>query len=168
MSSRRVLFVDRDGTLIVQPADEVVKLQSLRLLPGVVPALKTLHDAGYALVMVTNQGGLGTARYPESEFREVQEFLLELFGSQGAPFEAVLVCPHLAEAGCNCRKPKTGLVDGFRREHAIDLDRSYVIGDRDADMELARNLGIGGIRVHSDRTLGETWSQIARRFTASL
>ncbi len=168
MSSRRILFIDRDGTLIVQPADEVVNLQSLRLLPGVVPALKTLHDAGYALVMVTNQGGLGAARYPQSEFREVQEFLLELLGSQGAPFEAVLVCPHLAEVGCNCRKPKTGLVDGFRREHPIDLARSYVIGDRDADMELARNVGIEGIRVHSDRAPGETWPQIARRLTASL
>lgn len=168
MSARRVLFIDRDGTLIVQPPDEVVNLQSLRFLPGVVPALKTLHDAGYALVMVTNQAGLGTARYPESEFREVQEFLLELLGSQGAPFEAVLVCPHLAEVGCSCRKPKTGLVDGFLREHPIDVGRSYVIGDRDSDLELARNLGIGGIRVRSDRAPGETWPQIARRLTASL
>ena len=81
MSQRRILFIDRDGTLIVQPPDEIVKLQSLRLMPGVVPALKTLHEAGYAFVMVTNQAGIGTASFPEREYREVQEFLLELLGS---------------------------------------------------------------------------------------
>jgi imidazoleglycerol-phosphate dehydratase / histidinol-phosphatase len=163
MSQRRILFIDRDGTLIVQPPNEVVNLQGLRLMPGVLPALKTLHEAGYAFVMVTNQAGIGTPSFPERDFREVQEFLLELLGSQGAPFEAVFMCPHLPEAGCNCRKPKTGLVDGFLREHPIDTAHSYVIGDRDADMELARNLGIGGIRVPA-----ETWPQIARRLTASL
>ena len=163
MSLQRVLFIDRDGTLIVQPPDEIVNLRTLRLQPGVVPALKSLRDAGYVFVMVTNQGGLGTERFPESEFREVQEFLLELLASQGAPFEAVFVCPHLAEVGCSCRKPKTGLVEGFLREHPIDLSRSYVIGDRDADMELARNLGIAGIRVPE-----ETWPQIARRLTTTL
>ena len=167
MSSRRVLFIDRDGTLLVQPPDEVVNLRSLRLMPGVVPALTALREAGYAFVMVTNQAGLGTARFPESEYREVQEFLLDLLASQGVPFEAAFVCPHLPEAGCNCRKPKTGLVDGFLREHSIDLGRSYVIGDRDADMELARNLGVGGIRVHSARTPGGTWPQIAHRLTAT-
>jgi imidazoleglycerol-phosphate dehydratase / histidinol-phosphatase len=163
MSLRRVLFIDRDGTLIVQPPDEIVNLQTLRLQPGVVPALKALREAGYALVMVTNQAGLGTERFAESEFREVQQFLLELLASQGAPFEAVFVCPHLPAAGCSCRKPKTGLVDDFLREHAIDLSGSYVIGDRDADMELARNLGIEGIRVPD-----QTWPQIARRLTTTL
>ncbi|MGH8240532.1 MAG: D-glycero-alpha-D-manno-heptose-1,7-bisphosphate 7-phosphatase, partial [Steroidobacteraceae bacterium] len=125
MSLQRVLFIDRDGTLIVQPPDEIVNLRTVRLQPGVVPALKSLRDAGYLFVMVTNQGGLGTERFPESEFREVQEFLLETLASQGAPFEAVFVCPHLAEVGCACRKPKTGLVEVFLREHQIDLSRSY-------------------------------------------
>jgi imidazoleglycerol-phosphate dehydratase / histidinol-phosphatase len=161
-SLRRVLFIDRDGTLIVQPPDEIVNLRSLRLMPGVVPALTELRDAGYAFVMVSNQAGLGTERFPEGEFREVQEFLLDLLASQGVPFEAVYVCPHVPEAGCGCRKPQTGLVEGFLREHSIDLSRSYVIGDRDADMELARNLGIEGIRVPD-----EGWPQIARRLTAS-
>ncbi len=150
MSQRRVLFIGRDGTLLVQPPDEIVNLQTLRLMPGVLPALKTLHEAGYTLVMVTNQAGIGTASFPEREFREVQEFLLDLLASQGAPFAAVC-------------KPQTGMVDGFLREHPIDTAHSYVIGDRDADMELARNLGIGGTRVPA-----ETWPQIARRLTASL
>ena len=162
MSLQRVLFIDRDGTLIVQPPDEIVNLRTLRLQPGVVPALKALHEAGFVLVMVTNQGGLGGESFPESEFREVQDFLLGLLASQGAPFEAVFVCPHRAEVGCACRKPKTGLVDGYIREHPIDRSRSYVIGDRDADMDLARNLGVEGIRVPN-----ETWPQIARRLTAT-
>jgi imidazoleglycerol-phosphate dehydratase / histidinol-phosphatase len=163
MSPRRVLFIDRDGTLLVQPPDEIVNLQSFRVMPGAIPALKALREAGYVLVMVTNQAGLGTERFPEREFREVQALLLDLLASQGAPFEAVFVCPHLSEAGCNCRKPKTGLVDAFAREHPLDLGHSYVIGDRDADMELARNLGIEGIRVPD-----MTWPDIARRLTATL
>jgi imidazoleglycerol-phosphate dehydratase/histidinol-phosphatase len=162
MSLQRILFIDRDGTLLVQPPDEIVNLQTFRLMPGVIPALKSLHEAGYRFVMVTDQGGLGTERFAEREFREVQSLLLDLLASQGAPFAAVCVCPHLPEAGCNCRKPKTGLVEEFLREHPIDPGRSYVIGDRDADMELARNLGIEGIRVPS-----ESWPQIARRLTAT-
>ena len=162
MSLRRVLFIDRDGTLIVQPPDEIVTMHTLRLQPGVVPALKALRDVGYSLVMVTNQGGLGSETFPESEFRQVQDFLLDLLASQGAAFDAVFVCPHRAEAGCQCRKPRTGLVDAFIRERPIDLSRSYVIGDRDADMELACNLGLEGIRVPA-----VTWPQIAQRLTAN-
>jgi imidazoleglycerol-phosphate dehydratase/histidinol-phosphatase len=163
MSLQRVLFIDRDGTLLVQPPDEIVNLQNFRLMPGVVPALNSLHTAGYVLVMVTHQAGLGTERFPEREFRDVQTLLLDLLASQGAPFEAVLVCPHLPEAGCDCRKPKTGLVEDFLREHPLDAGHSYVIGDGDADMELARNLGIEGIRMPD-----ATWPDIARRLTATL
>ena len=132
MSSRRVLFIDRDGTLIVEPPGEIVNLRTLRLMPDVIPALATLRDAGYAFVMLSDEAG------------EVQEFLLELFASQGVPFEAVSVRPQLPDTS------------------AIDRSRSYVIGDRDADTELARNLGIEGIRVP-----GETWPQIARRLATT-
>jgi imidazoleglycerol-phosphate dehydratase / histidinol-phosphatase len=148
MSLRRVLFIDRDGTLIVQPPDEIVNMRTLRLQPGVVPALKALRDVGYSLVMVTNQGGLGSEGFPESEFREVQDFLLDLLASQGAPFDAVFASAHL--------------VDAYIRERPIDVSRSFVIGDRDADMELARNLGLEGIRVPA-----VTWPQIAQRLTAN-
>lgn len=168
MSGRAVLFIDRDGTLIAEPPDEQIDtLQKLRLLPGVIPALNRLRIAGYVFVMVSNQDGLGTERFPEAAFREPHEFLRELLASQGITFEAEFICPHFAADACGCRKPKTGLLDDYLRQHPIDPARSHVIGDRETDLELARNLGIEGIRLHSSRSPGATWEDIARRLTTA-
>jgi imidazoleglycerol-phosphate dehydratase/histidinol-phosphatase len=164
MSGRSVLFIDRDGTIIVEPPDQQIdSLQKLRLVPGVIPALCTLRDAGYSFVMVSNQDGLGTERFPEPSFREPHEFLRALLASQGITFEAEFFCPHLPSEGCGCRKPKTGLLDEYLQRHPIDRARSFVIGDRDTDTELARNLGIEGIRVRGNDRPGEDWPDIARR-----
>jgi imidazoleglycerol-phosphate dehydratase/histidinol-phosphatase len=160
MSSKKVLFIDRDGTIIVEPADQQIdSLAKLRLVPGVVPALIKLRDAGYSLVMVSNQDGLGTKSFPEPTFTEPHVFLRELLGSQGITFEREFICPHFAADGCDCRKPKTGLLDSYLRENPIDLSNSYVIGDRDTDMELATNLGIRGLRI--GEADDQTWHHIA-------
>jgi imidazoleglycerol-phosphate dehydratase/histidinol-phosphatase len=167
MSGKRVLFIDRDGTLIEEPPDEQIdSLQKLRLLPGVIPALLSLRDAGYAFVMVSNQDGLGTASFPEATFREPHEFLRNLLASQGIRFEAELICPHFARDGCTCRKPKTGLLDPYLRDNPIDRASSYVIGDRETDLELARNLGVEGVLVGSKRGAGANWAEIAARLIA--
>ena len=167
MSNQRVLFIDRDGTLIVEPADKQIdSLSKLRMVPDVIPALIRLRDAGYTLVMVSNQDGLGTASFPEPTFREPHEFLQELLRSQGIKFAAEFICPHTAADGCNCRKPKTGLLDDFLRSHPLDPAHSYVIGDRETDLELARNLGIQGIRIGTEATPGDNWPDIAARLTA--
>jgi imidazoleglycerol-phosphate dehydratase/histidinol-phosphatase len=164
MSGRKVLFIDRDGTLIVEPPDQQIdNLAKLQLIPDVIPALRQLRDAGYVFVMVSNQDGLGTSSFPEAAFREPHEFLRALLASQGIRFEAEFICPHLPADGCTCRKPKTGLVDEYVRMNPLDPASSYVIGDRDTDLELARNLGIRGIRLG---TAGENWTQIADRLTA--
>lgn len=165
MSLKKVLFIDRDGTLIEEPPDEQVdSLAKLRLMPGVIPALLRLRDAGYTFVMVSNQDGLGTASFPEPAFREPHTFLRELLASQGIVFETELICPHFERDACACRKPKTALVDGYLREHDIDRAASCVIGDRETDLELARNLGIAGLRIGT----GEDdldWPRIAQRLT---
>jgi imidazoleglycerol-phosphate dehydratase/histidinol-phosphatase len=164
MSARRILFIDRDGTLIEEPPDQQVdSLVKLRLLPDVVPALLKLRDAGYTFVMVSNQDGLGTPGFPEPVFRGPHEFLRTLLKSQGIAFDAELICPHLPADGCTCRKPKTGLVDDYLRTSALDKSASYVIGDRETDLELARNLGIRGIRMGA---AGVTWSSIADALTS--
>lgn len=166
MSGRKVLFIDRDGTLIEEPADQQIdSLQKLRLVPGVIPALLTLRDAGYVFVMVSNQDGLGTPGFPEAAFREPHEFLRDLLVSQGISFEAEFICPHFARDNCACRKPKTALLDAYLQGNPIDRQHSYVIGDRDTDLELARNLGIEGIRVRTDRSAGDTWAGITARLT---
>jgi imidazoleglycerol-phosphate dehydratase/histidinol-phosphatase len=164
MTPQRVLFIDRDGTLIEEPADEQVdSLAKLRLLPGVIPALLALRDAGFRFVLVSNQNGLGTPSFPEPSFREPQEFLRALLASQGISFDAEYFCPHRAEDDCDCRKPRTGLLRDYLTKQLIDREQSYVIGDRDSDLELAANLGVGGIRLRKDGNRDETWESVAHR-----
>ena len=162
MSLERILFIDRDGTLIEEPGDEQLdSLAKLRLARGVIPALLELRDAGYRFVLVSNQDGLGTDSFPEPSFREPQDFMRELFASQGIGFDAEFFCPHFPSDDCACRKPKTGLLTEFMAGRQIDRGRSYVIGDRQSDLDLAANLGVGGIRIHGEH--GETWPAIAAR-----
>src|SRR6185437_2098571 len=103
----RVLFVDRDGTLIEEPSDKQVdSLGKVRFLPGVFAALTELQRRGFRLVMVTNQDGLGSSSFPRPAFEAAQQFVLDTLASQGIRFEAVFVCPHFSADGCECRKPK--------------------------------------------------------------
>ncbi len=146
--SEKILFVDRDGTLIEEPEDyQVDALGKIRLVDGVIPALIALRDAGYRMVIVSNQDGLGTDAFPEAQYRESQEFMLRLFESQGIGFDDVFVCPHLPDDGCDCRKPRTGLLTKFLAANAIDTEASAVIGDRETDMELADRVGVRGFRI---------------------
>src|SRR5579859_8102061 len=131
-------------------------------MPGVVPALLELKAAGFAFVMVTNQDGLGTPSFPQENFERAHRFILELLSSQGIEFEAVCMCPHFKLEGCTCRKPEIGMVREFLGAHTIDKARSYMIGDRDTDMEFAVNLGIPGMRIRLNGDAHETWPAIAR------
>jgi imidazoleglycerol-phosphate dehydratase/histidinol-phosphatase len=163
MNGRRILFLDRDGTLNEETPDEQIdSLEKVRLMPGVVPALLELKAAGFAFVMVTNQDGIGTSSFPQEKFDLAHRFILELFSSQGIEFEAVCICPHFKREDCACRKPKIGMVREFLAAHAIDEARSYMIGDRDTDMEFAVNMGIQGLRIRLDGDAHETWPAIAR------
>jgi imidazoleglycerol-phosphate dehydratase / histidinol-phosphatase len=165
--SMRVAFVDRDGTLIEEPADcQIDTLEKVRFMPGVFAALGELIDVGYQLVMVTNQDGLGTPRYPRAAFDQVQGFLLDTFRSQGIVFDQVFVCPHLPDAGCACRKPKPGLVARYVLERPIDGAASAVIGDRGTDLELAENLRLRGYTVRRRGTEQETWPGIVKTLLA--
>jgi imidazoleglycerol-phosphate dehydratase / histidinol-phosphatase len=162
----RVLFVDRDGTLIEEPPDKQVdSLDKVRFLPGVFAALAELQRRGFRLVMVTNQDGLGTSSFPRPAFETPQQFVLDTFASQGIHFAAVFVCPHFSADGCECRKPKTGLVTDYLRA-GVDLATSAMVGDRETDLEFARNLGIRGLRVRKDGAASETWPAVVRELTA--
>ena len=162
-----ILFVDRDGTLIEEPHDlQVDALHKVRFMPGVFSALTQLARRGYKLVMVTNQDGLGTGSFPQHVFDEAHEFVLNAFGSQGIQFDAIFICPHFKTDGCECRKPSTQLVQQYVRENGLDLAASAMIGDRDTDLEFARNLGIRGLKVQVNGTPDETWPAIVRELTA--
>jgi imidazoleglycerol-phosphate dehydratase/histidinol-phosphatase len=164
MSGERVLFLDRDGTLNEETADEQIdSLEKVRLMPGVVPALLELKAAGFAFVMVTNQDGLGTPAFPQEKFDHAHRFILDLLASQGIEFEAVCICPHFKREDCACRKPKLGMVQEYLAAHTIDKARSFMIGDRDTDLEFAANLGVQGLRIRLDGAPHEAWPAIARR-----
>jgi imidazoleglycerol-phosphate dehydratase/histidinol-phosphatase len=163
----KVLFIDRDGTLIEEPPDEQVdSLAKIRFMPGVFAALRELSTAGWRLAIVTNQDGLGSASFPQAQFDEPQRFMMDAFASQGIAFDAVFVCPHRREDGCACRKPKTALLDDWIRERGVDLSASAVVGDRDTDLTLAANLGLRGLRVRRHGDAAETWEAITRELLA--
>jgi imidazoleglycerol-phosphate dehydratase/histidinol-phosphatase len=157
MKQEKLLFIDRDGTLIVEPLDQQIdSLEKLALMPLVIPALLTLKQAGYRFVMVSNQDGLGSESFPEEAFLLAHTKMLELFSSQGIEFDDILICPHFAAQSCACRKPKLGLVLAYLKEQRIDREYSYVIGDRKTDVELAEHMGIKGLQLASDGL--ENWS----------
>jgi imidazoleglycerol-phosphate dehydratase / histidinol-phosphatase len=153
---RKILFVDRDGTLVREPEDfQVDRLDKIRLVEGVIPALLTLRMSGYSLVMVTNQDGLETGAFPKADFRLTHDFMIDLFASQGVGFEATLICPHVPEDRCFCRKPATGLLTEYLKDPSIDWQHSAVVGDRDSDLGLATAIGVRGYKL---TTGGGNWT----------
>ncbi|KTD32082.1 imidazole glycerol-phosphate dehydratase/histidinol phosphatase [Legionella moravica] len=150
---QKILFIDRDGTLIEEPFDnQVDSLEKIKLTQGVIPALLRLKKAGFKLIMVSNQNGVGTSSFPEEDFAICHDFTLDLFSSQGIFFDEIYICPHMPEDLCCCRKPKTGLLDRFMRETSIDVSSSWVIGDRDTDRELADNLGVKFLPISKEHS----------------
>lgn len=159
MLQQKLLFIDRDGTLIVEPDDfQVDTLSKIALMPNVIPALLRLQQAEYRFIMISNQDGLGTDSFPYVSFSEPHEFMLNLFLSQGISFESILICPHLPIDECDCRKPKLGLVLDYLTQQKMCLNNSYVIGDRETDIQLANKMGIKSFRIGQNNL---TWTQIA-------
>jgi imidazoleglycerol-phosphate dehydratase / histidinol-phosphatase len=158
---RKILFVDRDGTLIEAPTggpiDDPAKV---RLMPGVVPALLALQQSGFELVLVSNQGSIGSGELSHEAFERTEDWLVTLLESQGIRFAERRYCPHRADEGCGCRKPAPGLVHDLIAGNTLDRAASAVVGDRESDLEFARNIGVAGIRIGAG---GDTWAQITHR-----
>jgi len=151
------VFLDRDGTL----AEEVGYLNHVdrfRMFPFAGPAIRRLNESGLAVIVVTNQSGVARGYFPESLVHEVNERMQRELAAVGARLDCVYYCPHSSADGCDCRKPKTGMIERAVREHHVDLARSYVVGDRYGDMELAFRAGCKAVFVRTGYGLGEeTW-----------
>ena len=144
---KKAIFVDRDGTLLKEPADEQIDaLEKVEFVPGAISGLKALTGLEYELVMASNQDGLGTSAFPEDTFWPAQNLLLKTLEGEGVRFDDILIDPSFPEENSPNRKPRTGMF-GKYLDGSYDLSASWVIGDRETDLELARNLGAKGLQL---------------------
>ena len=147
---KKALFIDRDGTIIAEPADEQIdSLEKLSFVPGAISGLKSLAGLGYELVLATNQDGLGTASFPEESFLPAHEKMLATLRGEGVRFDDELIDRTFERDNAPTRKPRTGMFTRYM-DGSYDLAASYVIGDRATDMLLARNLGARGILLRPE------------------
>jgi imidazoleglycerol-phosphate dehydratase / histidinol-phosphatase len=159
--NRKILFVDRDGCLIDEPADEQIdSYEKLALLPGVIAALQRIVAAGYELVMVTNQDGLGTERFPQANFDGPHHLLMRIFSSQGVHFRDVLIDRSFPQDGLDTRKPGVGMMRQYLADDGWTRADSAMVGDRETDLQFAANMGVRGFRVGPS---GIGWDEVAHQ-----
>jgi len=158
---RAAVFLDRDGTI----SEEVGYLNHasrFRMFPYVAAAIHRFNEAGLPVIVVTNQSGVGRGYFPESLVHAVNELMAQQLAEKGAKIDATYYCPHTSAQNCGCRKPRTGMLDRAALEYTLDLHRSFVVGDRYADVELARNAGARSVLVRTGYGEGElTWHAAA-------
>ena len=148
----KFVFLDRDGTLIEESDDDKIDtLAKLAFRPGVFEGLRSLREAGYELVIVSNQHGVGRPDFSWESFDMVQEVFMKRMSENGIKFFDVFFCPHLLEDNCECRKPQIGLVKELLWECEMEADKSFMVGDRPTDVEFAMNLEVKPIFLKSAR-----------------
>ena len=151
---RPAVFLDRDGT-ISEEVGYLNHISRFRMLSGAAAAIRRLNEAGLPVVVVTNQSGVGRGYFPESLVREVHERMLSDLAGESARLDGVYYCPHVSRDACACRKPKTGMLERAAADLRLDLDRSFVVGDRSGDVELAHRARCRSILVRTGYGLGE-------------
>ena len=153
---KKILFIDRDGTLILEPTDyQVDSFEKLEFYPEAFTYMaKIAKELDYELVMVTNQDGLGTDAHPEELFWPIQNFIVKAFENEGIKFEDIYIDKTFARENAPTRKPETGLLTKYINNSDYDLANSFVIGDRITDVKLAQNLGSKGIFIANNEALG--------------
>ena len=156
---KRILFIDRDGTLVEEPADEQIDaFEKLKFTKGVFRNLGFIRQhLDFEFVMVSNQDGLGTESFPEDTFWPVHNFILQTLEGEGVTFDEILIDPHFPEDNAPTRKPNTGLVEKYINNPDYDIANSYVIGDRETDRTFARNIGCKSLILNDE---GMSWDKI--------
>ncbi len=152
----KAIFLDRDGTINVEK-NYLCKIEDFEFLPGVVDALKMLQQAGFLLIVITNQSGIGRGYYTETDFQILNSWMIDTLKKQGAFITDVYFCPHLPDAQiekyrkeCNCRKPKLGMYEQAVIDHSIALSESYVIGDKIRDCAVCSQTVCKGFLVEKN------------------
>ena len=151
---RAAVFLDRDDTLMAD-VPYARRPEDVRLLPGAAEAVRALNEAGWLVVVVTNQSGVARGYFTEADLGRVNAELERQLAAGGAHLDAIYACPHLPTAGCTCRKPGTALFEQAGREHGIDPAASVVVGDRGHDIEAGRRIGAATVLLRNDRGMAE-------------
>ena len=149
---KKILFIDRDGTIIREPEDEQIdSFEKLQFVPRTISSLVFLRQhSDYEFVMVSNQDGLGTPAFPEDTFWPVQNFIIDTLRGEGVEFDDILIDPHFPADNAPTRKPQTGLVEKYMTNPDYDIAGSYVIGDRETDRQFAENIGCGFLQINPE------------------
>jgi D-glycero-D-manno-heptose 1,7-bisphosphate phosphatase len=148
--SRRAVFLDRDGTLNVE-VNYLHRVADLVLVPGAAPAVRSLKEAGWLVIVVTNQAGIARGYYDEAAMHTLHEHIKHLLAAEDAQLDGIYFCPHHPDFGgsCTCRKPAPGMLRQAARDHGIDLARSWIVGDTSGDIGAGRAAGCRAILVRS-------------------
>jgi imidazoleglycerol-phosphate dehydratase/histidinol-phosphatase len=160
--AKKILFIDRDGTIVLEPNDyQLDSLEKLEFYPNVFQYLgKIAKEMDFELVLVTNQDGLGTNSFPENDFWPSQNFIIKAFENEGIVFDEIFIDRSLPEENSPNRKPRTGMLTKYIDNSEYDLENSIVIGDRITDVELAKNLGCKALFINKNENLGSQESKL--------
>ena len=139
---QKALFLDRDGIINVDHG-YIYKIEDFEFVKGIFDLVKLFADAGYLIFVVTNQSGIGRGYYSEEDFTTLSDWIVEEFKKQELKIEKVYYCPHSPKDHCHCRKPQTGMIKQALSDYPIDLSNSWLIGDKQSDIDLALNAGLG-------------------------
>ena len=145
---RGFVFLDRDGTLIVEK-HYLSDPAQVELIGGVAAALRRLRENGYGVAVITNQSGVGRGYFSPERLEAVHSRIRDLLAAEGARLDGIYVCPHTPDAGCACRKPASGLIEMAARDHQFDRQRSFIIGDKSCDIECGKHAGMVSILVRT-------------------
>jgi len=138
----KALFLDRDGIINLDHG-YVYKIEDFEFTEGIFDLLHLFSKQGYLFFIVTNQSGIGRGYYTQEEFDTLTQWMLKQFKVQGITIEEVQYCPHTPQKHCTCRKPETGMIDAILERYTLDLGNSWMMGDKQSDIDLATNAGIG-------------------------
>jgi D-glycero-D-manno-heptose 1,7-bisphosphate phosphatase len=143
LNPRKVVFLDRDGVINRDSADYIKSWAEFEFLPGSLEALKHLAEAGYATVLVTNQSAVARGMLTREALADIFRRMAKAVAAAGGRINDIFYCPHLPGTGCECRKPKPGMIAAARARHGIDLEAAVLVGDSTKDILCARNAGVG-------------------------
>lgn len=152
----KAVFLDRDGVINqaydFRPPNHAGELV---LFPGVPEAIRAFNEAGYLVFVVTNQGGVGLGYMTEADLAEIHRKLSELVVAQGGKFTEIRACTHKPRAGCDCRKPEPGMILALAEKYNVDLKASFMVGDRDVDLQAGQRAGVQTVLITSSETITE-------------